>query len=91
MRGYSILELLVVIVAAGILISLMFYFRWEDTEKELVEERIRSEATKELWMMRIDEPMPDRGVWEWEDENGDTWVMFRNGTEVHNMGDIVLP
>ena len=91
MRGYSILELLVVIVAAGILISLMFYFRWEDTEKELVEERIRSEATKELWMMRIDEPMPDRGVWEWEDENGDTWIMFRNGTEVHNMGDIVLP
>ena len=42
-------------------------------------------------MMRIDEPMPDRGIWEWEDENGDTWIMFRDGSTIHNMGDIELP
>ena len=53
------------------MVSMTFYFRWDDTEQELDRELIRSEATKELWMMRIDEPMPDRGIWEWEDENGD--------------------
>ena len=91
MRGYSVVELLVVVAAAGTLISMFFFFRWDDTERELIEERIRSEATKELWMMRIDEPMPDRGIWEWEDENGDVWVMFRDGSNIHNMGDIELP
>tara|TARA_R100000005_G_C4851891_1_gene117815 strand:+ start:74 stop:349 length:276 start_codon:yes stop_codon:yes gene_type:complete len=91
MRGYSILELLVVVAAAGALISMMFYFRWDDTEKELTEQRNLNQATKMLWMKRIDDPMPERGLWEWQDESGDTWVMFRNGTEVHNMGDIDLP
>ena len=91
MRGYSILELLVVVAAAGALISMMFYFRWDDTEKELTEQRNLNQATKMLWMKRIDDPMPERGLWEWQDESGDTWVMFRDGTEVHNMGDIDLP
>jgi len=91
MRAFSLLELLVVIVIISIVVSMTLYFRWDDTEQELDRELIRSEATKELWLMRIDEPMPDRGIWEWEDENGDLWVMFREGTAVHNMGDVVLP
>jgi len=91
MRAFSLLELLVVIVIISIVVSMTLYFRWDDTEQELDRELIRSEATKELWLMRIDEPMPDRGIWEWEDENGDLWVMFREGTTVHNMGDVVLP
>ena len=91
MRGYSILELLVVVAAAGALISMMFYFRWDDTEKELTEQRNLNQATKMLWMKRIDDPMPERGLWEWQDESGETWIMFRGGAEVQTMGDIDLP
>jgi prepilin-type N-terminal cleavage/methylation domain-containing protein len=91
MRAFSLLELLVAIIMIGVLISMTLYFRWDDTEKKLTEERTRSEATRMLWMMRIDEPMPVRGIWEWEDLNGDVWIMFREGSAVHNMGDVVLP
>jgi len=41
--------------------------------------------------MRMDDPNPERGVWEWEDENGEVWIMFREGVAVHNVGDIELP
>ena len=42
-------------------------------------------------MMRMDEPMPDRGIWEWKDENDNVWIMFRQSSNIHNMGDIELP
>ena len=91
MRGFSLIELLVVVVLIGFLISMTLYFRWDDTEKELTKERTKNEAIKMLWLKRIDNPMPESGLWQWEDNSGDTWVMFRDGTQVHNMGNIILP
>ena len=91
MRAFSTLELLVAISLISIMISLTLYFRWDDTEKRLDEARIRDQATRELWLQRVDDPMPARGIWEWEDENGKTWIMFREGTVVHNVGEIDLP
>ena len=91
MRAFSLLELLLVIVLISALVSMTLYLRWDDTSKELDEERIRTEATRMLWMMRMDEPMPDRGIWEWKDENDNVWIMFRQSSNIHNMGDIELP
>ena len=91
MRAFSLLELLLVIVLISALVSMTLYLRWDDTSKELDEERIRTEATQMLWMMRMDEPMPDRGIWEWKDENDNVWIMFRQSSNIHNMGDIELP
>ncbi len=91
MRAFSLVELLAVIAMISIMIALTLYFRWDDTEQRLDDARIRDQATQMLWMSRIDEPNPDRGIWEWEDENGKTWIMFRDGNVVHNVGEIDLP
>tara|TARA_B100001094_G_scaffold256397_1_gene255567 strand:+ start:1076 stop:1351 length:276 start_codon:yes stop_codon:yes gene_type:complete len=91
MRAFVLIELLVVIVLISALISMTLYFRWDETEQKLNRELIRSEATKTLMLMRMDDPNPERGIWEWEDENGEVWIMFRQGTSVHNVGDIELP
>jgi hypothetical protein len=91
MRAFSTVELLVVVALIALMISLTLYFRWDDTEKKLDDARIRDQATQNLWLQRIDEPNPPRGIWEWEDENGKTWIMFREGSVVHNVGDIDLP
>ncbi len=91
MRAFVLIELLVVIVLIAALISMTLYFRWDETEQKLNRELIRSEATQVLMLMRMDDPNPERGVWEWEDENGEVWIMFRQGTSVHNVGDIELP
>ncbi len=91
MRAFVLIELLVVIVLIAALISMTLYFRWDETEQKLNRELIRSEATKTLMLMRMDDPNPERGIWEWEDENGEVWIMFRQGTSVHNVGDIELP
>ena len=85
MRGFSLLELLVVIVAAGILISMMFYFRWEDTEKDLRDARARNTATRELWMIRMDAPNQD--FWMWTDENGIEWILSGSSNKVIEMGE----
>ena len=91
MRAFALLELLVVVVLISIMISMTLYFRWDETEQKLDDEIIRSEATRALMLMRMDDPTPERGVWEWEDKNGDVWIMFREGVSVHNVGDIDLP
>lgn len=91
MRAFVLIELLVVIVLIAALISMTLYFRWDETEQKLNRELIRSEATKTLMLMRMDDPNPERGIWEWEDENGEVWIMFREGVAVHNVGDIELP
>ena len=91
MRAFVLVELLVVIVLIAALVSMTLYFRWDETEQKLNREIIRSEATQVLMLMRMDDPNPERGVWEWEDENGEVWVMFRQGISVHNIGDVELP
>ena len=85
MRGFSLLELLVVIVAAGILISTMFYWRWEDTEKDLRYARARETATRELWMIRMDAPNQD--FWMWTDENGIEWILSGSSNRVIELGE----
>ena len=91
MKGFSTVELLVCIALISLMISLTLYFRWDDTEQKLDQARIRDQATQELWLQRMDDPNPARGIWEWQDENGKTWIMFRGGSTVHNVGEVELP
>ena len=92
MRAFSTVELLVVISIIAILISILNIAETMDSQKEEISKaNAKATATQMLWMERMDDPNPVRGIWEWEDENGDVWVMFRESTRVHNMGDSVLP
>ncbi len=85
MRGYSTLELLVVTAAAGLLISMMFYFRWDDTKKELEDNREIQQATTELWLIRIEDPSQPV-YWVWEDDDGVMWMLSRKDNKVRKVG-----
>ena len=56
MRAFSTLELLVCIAIISLLISMTFFFRWDDTKKELEDSQEIQNATTELWLVRIEDP-----------------------------------
>ena len=85
MRGFSILELLVVVSLISLLVSMTFFFRWDDTKKELEENQEIQQATTQLWLVRIEDPTQPV-YWVWEDENGVMWMLSRSDNKVRKVG-----
>ena len=85
MRGFSMLELLVVIVLISLLISMTLFFRWDDTKKELQDNQEIQQATTELWLVRIGDPTQPV-YWVWENEDGVMWMMSRSDNKVRKVG-----
>ena len=85
MRGYSTLELLVVVAMISLLVSMTLFFRWDDTKKELEDTQEIQNATTELWLIRIDDPTQPV-YWVWEDENGVMWMLSRSDNLVRRVG-----
>ena len=84
MRGFSLLETLVVITLISIMISMTFYFRWDDTKKELLDSRALKDATTELWLIRMKDPNQEV-FWVWESEDGVMWMMSRSDNAVRKV------
>ena len=85
MRGFSTLELLVVIALISLLISMTLFFRWDDTKKELQDNQEIQQATTELWLLRIEDPTQPV-YWVWENEDGVMWMMSRSDNKVRKVG-----
>ncbi len=85
MRGFSLLELLIVVALIGFIVSMSFYFRWDDAKKELSEKQQMQEATTQLWLVRIEDPNQPV-FWVWEDENGVMWMLSRSDNTVKRVG-----
>ncbi len=85
MRGFSTLELLVVVSLMSLLVSITFFFRWDDTKKELEENQEIQQATTQLWLVRIEDPTQPV-YWVWEDENGVMWMLSRSDNKVRKVG-----
>ena len=85
MRAFSTLELLVCIAIISLLISMTLFFRWDDTKKELEDNRKIQDATAELWLLRIEDPsQPVYLVW--EDSDGVMWMLSRKDNKVRKVG-----
>ena len=84
MRGFSTLELLVVVSLISILVSMTFFFRWDDTKKELEENQEIQQATTQLWLVRIEDPTQPV-FWVWEDEDGVMWMLSRSDNKVRKV------
>ena len=85
MRAFSTLELLVVVAMISLLVSMTFFFQWDDTKKELEDSQEIQNATTELWLIRIDDPTQPV-FWVWEDENGVMWMLSRSDNSVRRVG-----
>ena len=85
MRGFSTLELLVVVSLMSLLVSMTFFFRWDDTKKELEENQEIQQATTQLWLVRIEDPTQPV-FWVWEDEDGVMWMLSRSDDKVRKVG-----
>ena len=84
MRAFSTLELLVCIALISILISMTFFFRWDDTKKQLDDSQKIQNATTELWLVRIEDPSQPV-FWVWEDEDGVMWMLSRSDNKVRKV------
>lgn len=84
MRGFSTLELLVVVSLISLLVSMTFFFRWDDTKKELEENQEIQQATTQLWLVRIEDPTQPV-FWVWEDEDGVMWMLSRSDNKVRKV------
>ena len=85
MRAFSLVELLVCIALISLLVSMTFFFRWDDTKKELAENKEIQEATTQLWLVRIENPT-EPVFWVWEDEDGVMWMLSRSDNAVRKVG-----
>ena len=85
MRAFSTLELLVCIAIISLLISMTFFFRWDDTKKELEENQEIQNATAELWLLGIEDPSQPV-YWVWEDNDGVMWMLSRKDNKVRKVG-----
>ena len=85
MRAFSMVELLVVVSLIFLLISMTFFFRWDDTKKELEDSRQIQQATSELWLVRIEDPTQPV-FWVWEDGEGVMWMLSRGDNIVRKVG-----
>lgn len=87
-RVFSTLELLVAVaIVAAIFCSLFVSISTVLTEGGIRDEaRARETATRELWLIRIDNP--DQQIWMWTDENGTEWCLFGSSNRVYHLGEI---
>jgi len=85
MKAFSTIELLVVMSLIFLLISTTFFFRWDDTKKELEDSRKIQQATSELWLVRIEDPTQPV-FWVWEDGEGVMWMLSRGDNTVRKVG-----
>ncbi len=85
MRGFSTLELLVVVSLISLLVSMTFFFRWDDTKKELEDSQEIQQATTQLWLVRIEDPTQPV-YWVWEDDDGVMWMLSRSDNKVRKVG-----
>ncbi len=85
MRGFSTLELLVVVSLISLLVSMTFFFRWDDTKKELEDSQEIQQATTQLWLVRIEDPSQPV-YWVWEDDDGVMWMLSRSDNKVRKVG-----
>jgi len=84
MKAFSTIELLVVMSLIFLLISTTFFFRWDDTKKELEDSRKFQQATNELWLVRIGDPTQPV-FWVWEDEQGTMWMLSREDNSIRRV------
>ena len=85
MRAFSTLELLVCIAIISLLISMTLFFRWDDTKKELQDNRKIQDATAELWLLRIEDPSQPAEVVR-KETGGEWWMLDRKDNNVRKVG-----
>lgn len=85
-RGSSIFEVLAILAVISILLSILFRFNDSLIEEDLENARARETATRELWLIRIDNPSEQ--IWMWTDENGVEWVLFGSSNRVYQLGEM---
>lgn len=78
-RAFSIFELLVTIAIISLVLSFIVSLQWSDTKARLNQAEQKNQAMQELWLQRIEQPIPEYGIWEWLDEHDQTWIMYRDG------------
>ena len=62
------------------------FFRWDDTKKELEDQRRDSgQQPTELWLVRIEDPSQPV-YWVWEDNDGVMWMLSRKDNKVRKVG-----
>lgn len=85
-RGSSIFEILAILALIGALLGILFRFNNSLIEEDMENARARETATRELWLIRIDNPSQD--IWMWTDENGVEWVLFGSSNRVYQLGEM---
>lgn len=85
-RGSTVFELLAVLAVICILLSILVRFNNSLIEDDLNNARARETATRELWLIRIDDP--SQQIWMWTDENGVEWCLFASSNRVYQLGEI---
>lgn len=85
-RGSTILEILSVLAVISLLLFTLFRFNNSLIEKDLQNVRARETATRELWLIRIDNP--SQQIWMWTDENGVEWCLFGSSNRVYQLGEM---
>ena len=85
-RGSTVFELLAILAVIAILLSILFRFNNSLIEDDLKDARARETATRELWLIRIDNP--DQQIWMWTDEDGTEWCLFGSSNRVYHLGEI---
>ena len=85
-RGSTVFEILAVLALIGALLGILFRFNNYLIENDLKDARARETATRELWLIRIDNPSEQ--IWMWTDEDGVEWVLFGSSNRVYQLGEI---
>ena len=85
MRAFSTLELLVCIAIISLLISMTLFFRWDDTKKELEDnKRFNRQPLSCGWFaskIRL-----NQSTGSWEDSDGVMWMLSRKDNKVRKVG-----
>ena len=85
-RGTTVFEILAGLSVIFVLLSILFRFNNYLIKEDLQNARARETATRELWLIRIDNP--NQQIWMWTDEDGVEWVLFGSSNRVYQLGEI---
>ena len=85
MRGFTLLELLIAVVIVAVLFGLAMSLNLGEIKEDLRDSRARENATRELWIIRMD--APNQNFWMWTDENGVEWVLSGSSNRVIELGE----
>ena len=85
MRGFTLLEILVVVVIIAVIFGFAMSLNIGEIKEDLRDARARETATRELWLIRMD--APNQSFWMWTDENGIEWILSGSSNRVIELGE----